>query len=174
MKNITTALTNAIFSQAILIHTHADVMDCEEVDNGVYLFDTVALLGKVTEIYVNQTSFLVSHETAIRLSVSCDYKGLSSLSLDQQFFDSISQDDIRWQLYQKTESTTTNLKTVIVNGILWKESDLDFNSVIHDFKRPLTEALTTLDADEVNDELQPLAYTIFNNIENQSFAKQIA
>lgn len=174
MENIRTALANAIFSQAILIHTHADVMDCEEVNNGVYLFDTVALLGKVAEIYVNQTPFLVAHETAIRLSVSCDDSGLSSLSLDQEFFDEITDDNVRWQLYQKAESTSANLKTVIVNGILWEETEIDFNSVIHDFKRPLTDALATLDADEVNDELQPLAETIFKNIQNQDFAMQIA
>ncbi len=174
MENIRTALANAIFSQAILIHTHADVMDCEEVNDGVYLFDTVALLGKVAEIYVNQTPFLVAHETAIRLSVSCDDAGLSSLSLDQEFFDEISEDDISWQLYQKAESTSTNSKTVIVNGTLWQETEIDFNSVIHDFKRPLTDALATLDGDQVNDELQPLAETIFKNIQNQDFAMLIA
>lgn len=174
MENIRTALATAIFSQAILIHTHADVMDCEEVNDGVYLFDTVALLGKVAEIYVNQTPFLVAHETAIRLSISCDDTGLSSLSLDQQFFDEISEDDIRWQLYQKAESTSTNSKTVIVNGILWQETEIDFNSVIHDFKRPLTDALAILEGDQVNDELQPLAETIFKNIQNQDFAMHVA
>ena len=174
MENIRTALANAIFSQAILIHTHADVMDCEEVNDGVYLFDTVALLGKVAEIYVNQTPILVAHETAIRLSVSCDDAGLSSLSLDQEFFDEISEDDIRWQLYQKAESTSTNSKTVIVNGILWQETEIDFNSVIHDFKRPLTDALAILEGDQVNDELQPLAETIFKNIQNQDFAMHVA
>jgi hypothetical protein len=174
MESIRTALANAIFSQAILIHTHADVMDCEEVNNGVYLFDTVALLGKVAEIYVNQTPFLVAHETAIRLSVSCDDSGLSSLSLDQEFFDEITEDNVRWQLYQKAESFTTDSKTVVVNGILWKETEIDFDSVIHDFKQPLTDALATLDADEVNDELQPLAETIFKHISNQDFGQLVA
>lgn len=160
-------ISNAAFTNALLLPDEQDFMDPEKVCDNCYLFDTTAYTGKIATLVIDGIELIVAYVQVIRLTVSCSSDTLSSMVLDEQCFDDLS-DSREWIVLAKILQHQSNAlyglnhsNVYEINNQPWVKVELHIQSPLNEQLNELIDQIDFINEAEISELIEASQHRIF-------------
>lgn len=159
-------ISNASFTNALLLPKQQDILDPELVGDDSYLFDTTAYVGKLATVVIEDLELIAAYVQVVRLTASCSSEALGSMVLDSQCFDDLS-DSRKWIILSKSmfHQSIANMvhpcDLYELDNQQWFEVELQHQPSLDDQLSDLVTQIGFLDEDDISGLLEAKEQVIY-------------
>lgn len=165
-SDLVNQISNASFTNALLLPKQQDILDPELVGDDSYLFDTTAYVGKLATVVIEDLELIAAYVQVVRLTTSCSSDALGSMVLDSQCFDDLS-DDRKWIVLSKSMFHHSIANMVYPDNLyelddqLWFIVELQSQLSLDDQLSGLVAQIDFLDEDDIGGLLETKEQAIY-------------